>query len=161
MARTCSGRPAVRAVPLAVGRVGRAPSAADPSQVAVPITFRASLPAGAVALTAAVPDPWNAPVPRLVPAQDVAEAWATYDVGTDRRTRTFTAVWLFSCSGDLSPPTISAVLESGGTRTPWLVRIASGRLADAVVATCPTETYDSLAGWGWEPPRHAGSLPQV
>jgi hypothetical protein len=160
MARTCSGRPAVRAVPLDVGRVSRAPSAADPSQVAVPITFEADLPAGSVTLTGAMPDPWNAPVPRLVPAPDVAEAWAVDDVGTDRRTRTFTAVWLFTCVGDLSPPAITATVEAGGVRSPWQVRLADDRLARAVLDACPNETAESLMSWTWDPPPGSMQLPR-
>jgi hypothetical protein len=158
--RTCAGRTPWRAAPIAVGRVSAAPSAADPSQVAVPFTFAADLPAGNVTLTGAVQDPWNSPAPRLVSAEDITDAWEARDVGTKPRTRTFTAVWLFTCVGDLSPPAITATVEAGGVRSPWQVRLADARLARAVLDACPNETAESLVSWTWDPPPGSRVLPK-
>jgi hypothetical protein len=140
--------------------VSAAPSAADPSQVAVPITVEADLPAGSVTLTGAVQDPWNSPAPRLVSAEDITDAWEARDVGTKPRTRTFTVVWLFTCVGDLSPPAITATVEAGGVRSPWQVRLADDRLARAVLDACPNETAESLMSWTWDPPPGSMQLPR-
>jgi hypothetical protein len=149
---TASVRPAGIAIP--------APSAEDPSRLALPVDVRLVLPGGAVRVAEPAPGPYSSPEPRLVAARDPGRGWSLATNGPGQVTARLW--WLVSCTGDLSPPTLAVEVRDGVRTTPWRIALDDGALADALAVACPVEAAgaDVLAGWGWDSLGEGGPLPR-
>jgi hypothetical protein len=147
---TCSGAVPVTATLRPDGRPRSRTTPVSPDEKTLPVTLAVRLPSGRVTVgpDVAVGNSWGS----SLATRDAPEVpWEGFE-GTGGRTTTVRLLWLFTCTGDLSPPRLAATVRADGRVSPWRIPLDDYRLADALQRACPIQVSSTqdLTDWGWD-----------
>jgi hypothetical protein len=146
----CAGADPVTATLRPDGQPISRTTAVSPDEKTLPVTLAVRLPSGRVTVgpDVAVGNNWGS----SLATRDAPEVlWEGFE-GTGGRTVTVRLLWLFTCTGDLSPPRLAATVRADGRVSPWRIPLDGYRLADALRRACPIQVSSTqdLTDWGWD-----------